>query len=37
VTGRIAFDNYGDTQTKVLTLYRVSEGAWRPVKTETVA
>ena len=36
VTGRVAFDRFGDTQTKVLTLYRVAEGAWKPVKTETV-
>ena len=36
-SGRVAFDRFGDTQTKVLTLYRVSDGAWKPVKTETVS
>jgi branched-chain amino acid transport system substrate-binding protein len=36
-SGRVAFDRFGDTQTKVLTLYRVSGGAWKPVKTETVS
>lgn len=35
-TGRVAFDRFGDTQTKVLTLYRVEQGAWKAVKTETV-
>jgi branched-chain amino acid transport system substrate-binding protein len=36
-SGRLAFDQYGDTQTKVLTLYQVSAGAWKPTKTETVS
>jgi branched-chain amino acid transport system substrate-binding protein len=35
-SGRVAFDRFGDTQTKVLTLYRVSGGAWKPTKTETI-
>ena len=37
VTGRVAFDRFGDTRTKVLTLYRVAQGAWKPFKTETVS
>lgn len=37
VTGRLAFDAFGDTRAKVLTLYRVAGGAWKPVKTETVS
>lgn len=36
-SGRLAFDAFGDTQTKVLTLYRVSGAAWTPTKTETVS
>lgn len=33
VTGKIAFDQFGDTTTKVLTVYKVEGGAWKPVKT----
>jgi branched-chain amino acid transport system substrate-binding protein len=33
-SGNVAFDTYGDPQNKVLTLYRVTGGAWKPVKTE---
>ncbi len=33
ITGRIAFDEYGDTVTKVFTIYKVTGGAWVPVKT----
>jgi branched-chain amino acid transport system substrate-binding protein len=33
VTGRIAFDAYGDTVTKVFTIYKVTNGAWEPVVT----
>jgi branched-chain amino acid transport system substrate-binding protein len=36
-SGRVAFDKFGDTQTKVLTLYRVADGAWKPTKTEAVS
>ena len=36
-SGRLAFDRFGDTQSKVLTLYRVANGAWTPAHTETVA
>ena len=36
MTGRISFDEYGDTRTKVLTIYRVTDGAWSAVRTEQV-
>lgn len=32
-TGKISFDQYGDTTNKVLTVYKISGGAWQPVKT----
>jgi branched-chain amino acid transport system substrate-binding protein len=35
-SGKIAFDQYGDTTTKVLTLYRVENGAWTAVTTSQV-
>jgi branched-chain amino acid transport system substrate-binding protein len=35
-SGHIAFDKFGDPVDKVLTLYQVMAGAWKPVKTETV-
>jgi len=35
VTGHISFDQYGDTTNKVLTVYKVTAGAWVPVKTDT--
>jgi branched-chain amino acid transport system substrate-binding protein len=37
ITGRIAFDEFGDTVTKVFTIYRVTNGAWVPVKTVEAA
>lgn len=33
ITGRIAFDQFGDTVTKVFTIYKVTGGQWLPVKT----
>jgi branched-chain amino acid transport system substrate-binding protein len=36
-SGKLGFDQFGDTRTKVLTLYRVSENAWKPAKTEQVS
>jgi branched-chain amino acid transport system substrate-binding protein len=36
-SGHVAFDKFGDPVDKVLTLYRVTGGAWKPVKTETVS
>ncbi len=32
-TGKVAFDEYGDAVTKVLTVYKVSGGKWVPEKT----
>ncbi|MBM6399520.1 branched-chain amino acid ABC transporter substrate-binding protein [Phycicoccus sonneratiae] len=34
VTGKVAFDEYGDTTSRVLTVYQVKDGAWAPVNTE---
>ncbi len=35
VTGAVAFDEYGDTTSKILTVYKVMGGAWVPSKTDT--
>jgi branched-chain amino acid transport system substrate-binding protein len=32
-TGAVAFDQYGDSTNKVLTVYQVSGGAWKAVQT----
>lgn len=32
-TGPVAFDQYGDTTTKVLTVYKVTDGKWKAAKT----
>jgi branched-chain amino acid transport system substrate-binding protein len=32
-TGALAFDQFGDTTNRVLTVYKVEGGAWVPVKT----
>ena len=32
-TGKVAFDQYGDTVTKLLTVYKVTDNAWKPLKT----
>ncbi|QBF47904.1 branched-chain amino acid ABC transporter substrate-binding protein [Janibacter limosus] len=34
VTGKVAFDEYGDTTTRILTVYEVKGGAWKDVNTE---
>ena len=34
VTGKVAFDKYGDSTTRVLTVYKVTAGKWAPVSTE---
>ena len=34
VTGKVAFDEYGDTTSRVLTVYGVEGDAWKPVSTE---
>lgn len=33
VTGKLAFDEFGDTTTRILTVYKVEGGAWKPQKT----
>ena len=33
VTGKVAFDEFGDTTTKVLTVYEVKDGKWAPKNT----
>jgi branched-chain amino acid transport system substrate-binding protein len=37
VTGKVAFDQYGDTTSKVLTTYKVEGGKWAPVETKDFA
>ena len=32
-TGRIAFDEFGDTTARVLTVYRATGGTWQPERT----
>jgi branched-chain amino acid transport system substrate-binding protein len=34
VTGQVSFDQYGDSTSRVLTVYKVAAGAWSPVNTE---
>jgi branched-chain amino acid transport system substrate-binding protein len=34
VTGKVSFDQYGDTTSKVLTVYKVSGGKWTTVETK---
>lgn len=34
VTGKVAFDQYGDSTSRVLTVYKVVGTAWSPVNTE---
>jgi branched-chain amino acid transport system substrate-binding protein len=35
ITGKVSFDQYGDTGNKQLTVYQVENGAWKAVKTGT--
>lgn len=35
ITGKVSFDEYGDTGNKQLTVYQVKDGAWKAVKTGT--
>ncbi|MCT4355126.1 branched-chain amino acid ABC transporter substrate-binding protein [Streptomyces sp. Je 1-79] len=35
VTGKVSFDEYGDTTNKQLTVYQVKSGAWTDVKSAT--
>ena len=37
VTGKVAFDQFGDTTTKVLTVYTVQDKKWVAKKTDTFA
>lgn len=34
VTGKVAFDEYGDTTSKILTVYKVTSGEWKADKTD---
>ncbi|HRW01463.1 MAG TPA: branched-chain amino acid ABC transporter substrate-binding protein [Tetrasphaera sp.] len=34
VTGKVAFDEFGDTTTKILTVYKVTGGEWKTEKTD---
>jgi branched-chain amino acid transport system substrate-binding protein len=34
VTGKVAFDEFGDTTTRILTVYKVENGAWKPQETK---
>ena len=34
VTGKVAFDEFGDTTSKILTVYKVTGGKWAPDKTD---
>jgi branched-chain amino acid transport system substrate-binding protein len=34
VTGKVAFDEFGDTTSRVLTAYGVKGGKWEAVNTE---
>lgn len=33
VTGKVTFDQFGDTTTRILTVYRVEDGAWKSQTT----
>jgi branched-chain amino acid transport system substrate-binding protein len=33
ISGKISFDQYGDTTNKQLTVYQVVNGAWKSVKS----
>ncbi|MFE9437667.1 branched-chain amino acid ABC transporter substrate-binding protein [Streptomyces sp. NPDC006602] len=35
ISGKVAFDQYGDTTNKQLTVYQVEKGAWKAVETGT--
>lgn len=35
VTGKVSFDEFGDTTNKQLTVYEVKKGAWKDVKSAT--
>ena len=33
-SGRVAFDEFGDSVSRVLTVYKVEDGKWTAAKTE---
>lgn len=35
IAGPVAFDEYGDTTNKQLTVYQVKDGKWKAVKSGT--
>ena len=35
IRDRVAFDEFGDTTSKILTVYKVDAGKWIPAKTDT--
>ncbi|MCI3270458.1 branched-chain amino acid ABC transporter substrate-binding protein [Streptomyces cylindrosporus] len=37
ITGKVSFDQYGDTGNKQLTVYQVENGEWKAVKTGTAS
>ncbi|MFF4254571.1 branched-chain amino acid ABC transporter substrate-binding protein [Streptomyces sp. NPDC001663] len=37
ITGKVSFDQYGDTGNKQLTVYQVENGKWKAVKTGTAS
>ena len=36
VTGKVSFDEFGDTSVKLITGYKVDAGKWAPVKTQSL-
>jgi branched-chain amino acid transport system substrate-binding protein len=36
ITGTVSFDEFGDTTTRLFTIYRVTDGAWKPVVTRQI-
>jgi branched-chain amino acid transport system substrate-binding protein len=34
ITGKVGFDEFGDSTSRVLTVYKVKNGAWGPINTE---
>jgi branched-chain amino acid transport system substrate-binding protein len=36
ITGTVAFDEFGDTTTRVFTIFQVADGAWKPVVTRQI-
>jgi branched-chain amino acid transport system substrate-binding protein len=36
ITGTVSFDEFGDTTTREFTIYRVADGAWKPVVSRQI-